>query len=49
MLLCVLGLWGLAHIRVSKGPTTMGTLYYPDTTCVLSLLNFLTFPIHSDF
>lgn len=28
---------------------TMGTLYNPDIACVLSLLNFLTFHIHSDF
>lgn len=49
MLLCALGLWGLAHIRVSEDPITMGTLYNPDTARVLSLLNFLTFHIHSDF
>lgn len=46
MLLCVLGLWGLAHLRVSEGPITMGTLYNPDTACVLSLLNFIKDKFH---
>lgn len=43
MLLYVLGLGGLAHIRVSEGPITMCTLYNPDSLCAISS-KFLNHP-----